>query len=75
MEYDTDGRSLTHLIEQALDTKEWGGFEQQMIFSKMYCINVEIHSFGTDMQKSDGDEFITEKCLSQSTSLQSQNVG
>eukprot|EP00972_Heterocapsa_arctica_P045573 6726417-Heterocapsa_arctica.AAC.1 len=75
MEYDTDRSGLASFLEQTLDTKEWGGFEQIVIFSKMYCVNMEIHSFGTDMQKSDGDEFITNKREYQFTLLQSQQVG
>eukprot|EP00972_Heterocapsa_arctica_P005053 749680-Heterocapsa_arctica.AAC.1 len=54
MEYDTDGNGLANLIEQTLDTKEWGGFEQILIFSKISCINVEIHNFGNDTQKTEG---------------------
>eukprot|EP00972_Heterocapsa_arctica_P029096 4280698-Heterocapsa_arctica.AAC.1 len=46
MEYDIDGRGYNQYMEQTLDTKEWGGFKQIVIFSKIDCINIEIRCFG-----------------------------
>eukprot|EP00972_Heterocapsa_arctica_P012978 1906784-Heterocapsa_arctica.AAC.1 len=45
MEYDIDGSGYDKFMEQTLDKQEWGGFEQIVIFSKIYGVQIEIHSF------------------------------
>eukprot|EP00972_Heterocapsa_arctica_P028286 4159565-Heterocapsa_arctica.AAC.1 len=35
--------------------------EQIVMWSRIYCINIEIYSYSMDMQTVDGDEFIQEK--------------
>eukprot|EP00972_Heterocapsa_arctica_P112813 16433932-Heterocapsa_arctica.AAC.1 len=65
MEYDIDDSGYHKFMEQTLDIKEWGGFQQIVIFSEIYCTRIEIHSFGNEIQFSDGDDFITNKeCVS-----------
>eukprot|EP00972_Heterocapsa_arctica_P101706 14985344-Heterocapsa_arctica.AAC.1 len=52
-------------MEKTLGINEWGGFEHIVIFSKIYCIILEIHSFGSEIHISDGDDFFTNKeCIS-----------
>eukprot|EP00972_Heterocapsa_arctica_P041852 6170535-Heterocapsa_arctica.AAC.1 len=60
MEYDIDGSGRNTFLEQAVDNQEWGGFEQIVMLSNIYHINIGIHSYGNDIQHSDGDDFIAD---------------
>eukprot|EP00972_Heterocapsa_arctica_P073231 10815806-Heterocapsa_arctica.AAC.1 len=44
-----------------MDNKEWGGFEQIVMWSRIYYIKIEIYSFGIDMQTVDGDELMQDR--------------
>eukprot|EP00972_Heterocapsa_arctica_P094664 13957804-Heterocapsa_arctica.AAC.1 len=61
MEHDADESEIERFKKQTLDTNEWGGFQQIVMWSRIYCINIEIYSYSMDMQTVDGDEFIQAK--------------
>eukprot|EP00972_Heterocapsa_arctica_P048877 7200506-Heterocapsa_arctica.AAC.1 len=58
MEFDVDGSGLISFQIKAQDINESGGFEQPIMFGRIYHINIEIHSYGHDTQINDGDEGI-----------------
>eukprot|EP00972_Heterocapsa_arctica_P030881 4543279-Heterocapsa_arctica.AAC.1 len=53
MEYDIDGSAFVEFKDQTIDRAEWGGHEHIVMWTHIYCINVEIHSYGNDVQISD----------------------
>eukprot|EP00972_Heterocapsa_arctica_P050470 7421459-Heterocapsa_arctica.AAC.1 len=61
MEHAVDESELEKFKKQALDTTEWGGLEQIVMWSRIYCIKIEIYCYSMDMQTVDGDEFIHAK--------------
>eukprot|EP00972_Heterocapsa_arctica_P040268 5933413-Heterocapsa_arctica.AAC.1 len=61
MNFDLDGSAYDKYREQAIDKKEWGGFEQIVMWSRIYCLKIEIYSYGIDMQTVNGDDFMLDK--------------
>eukprot|EP00972_Heterocapsa_arctica_P009303 1369501-Heterocapsa_arctica.AAC.1 len=61
MDYDIDGSAFVKFKEQTIDRAEWGGHEHIVMWSHIYCVNIEIHSYGNDVHISDCDDFITDK--------------
>eukprot|EP00972_Heterocapsa_arctica_P090072 13289518-Heterocapsa_arctica.AAC.1 len=41
MDYDIDESELEKFKKQALDKTEWGGFEQIVMWTRIYCIKIE----------------------------------
>eukprot|EP00972_Heterocapsa_arctica_P055728 8221056-Heterocapsa_arctica.AAC.1 len=60
MEHDADENDIEHFKKQTLDNNEWGGFERIVMWSGIYCTNIEIYSYSMDVQTVDGDEFMQE---------------
>eukprot|EP00972_Heterocapsa_arctica_P084525 12451597-Heterocapsa_arctica.AAC.1 len=56
MQYDESQRELIYFKSKTMDRTEWGQFEQIVIWSKMYQVNIEIHSYSMNTQTIDGDE-------------------
>eukprot|EP00972_Heterocapsa_arctica_P057355 8464032-Heterocapsa_arctica.AAC.1 len=61
MEHDVDESELDKFNKQTLDTTEWGGFEHIVMWSIIYCINIDISCYIMEMHTVDGDEFIQYK--------------
>eukprot|EP00972_Heterocapsa_arctica_P016591 2449095-Heterocapsa_arctica.AAC.1 len=55
MEHDADESELGKFKKQALDNTEWGGFEQIVMWSRIYHINIDIYSYSMDKQTVDGN--------------------
>eukprot|EP00972_Heterocapsa_arctica_P018028 2664738-Heterocapsa_arctica.AAC.1 len=62
MEHDVDESELAKFKKQALTNKNRvGGSEHIVMWSRIYCIKIEIYCYSMDMQTIDGDEFIQYK--------------
>eukprot|EP00972_Heterocapsa_arctica_P015575 2292528-Heterocapsa_arctica.AAC.1 len=61
MHHDVDESELAGFKNRTLDNTEWGQFDQMIIWSKIYQINLEIYCYSMNMQTIAGDEFIFDK--------------
>eukprot|EP00972_Heterocapsa_arctica_P109698 16150793-Heterocapsa_arctica.AAC.1 len=61
MQHDVDKTELASFNERAVDRTEWGGYEQIIMWNKIYQINTYIYCYSMNMQTIDGYEFIIDK--------------
>eukprot|EP00972_Heterocapsa_arctica_P099330 14659193-Heterocapsa_arctica.AAC.1 len=61
MEHDVDERELANSKEKTIHILEWGGYEHIIMWSEIFHIKIEIHSYSMNMQTIDGDEFMKNK--------------
>eukprot|EP00972_Heterocapsa_arctica_P085555 12610734-Heterocapsa_arctica.AAC.1 len=59
--HDVDESELIDFKNRTLDKNAWGQFDQIIIWSKIYLIQIEIYCFSMNMQTIDGDEFMADK--------------
>eukprot|EP00972_Heterocapsa_arctica_P078335 11550452-Heterocapsa_arctica.AAC.1 len=61
MQHDVDDTELACFRERAMDRTEWGGYEQIIMWNKIYQINLTIYCYSMNMQTLVGDTFILDK--------------
>eukprot|EP00972_Heterocapsa_arctica_P093866 13844713-Heterocapsa_arctica.AAC.1 len=61
MKHDVDERELANFKEKTTDREEWGGYEQIIMWSKIFHISIEVYCYTMNMRTIDGDKFIQHK--------------
>eukprot|EP00972_Heterocapsa_arctica_P005351 792280-Heterocapsa_arctica.AAC.1 len=61
MEHDVDERELANFKEKTTKRSEWGGYEQIIMWSRVFHIKIEICCYSMNMQTIDGDKFTQDK--------------
>ena len=61
MDHDPNGQEIKDFKERTMDKKEWGQYDHIVIWSRIYHLKIEIHSYNMATQIVDGDEFMVEK--------------